>query len=313
MFIDEAEIQVESGRGGMGFVSYFPKKGGPSGGIGGKGGDVYFTVNRNMPDLRKYIERLSYKAESGQSGGPNRRIGHNGKDLILQVPYGTTIIDIKTGREMELTDNTVHILVCKGGTGGLGNDALKSATNQTPKFAKAGLEGQTRTLQLILKLIAEFGLIGLPNAGKSSLLNMLTAANVKTASYPFTTLEPNLGVYNGKILADIPGLIEGASLGKGLGIRFLKHIEKVRLLLHCIAVDSENVKKDYQTVMGELSAYSEMLKNKESVILLTKIDLAAPDDIRKKTKILRAYNKEILPVSIYDETSLKKLRKILMK
>ena len=307
MFVDEAEITVQAGTGGAGFVAFFGRRGGPCGGNGGNGGSVYAQVNQNMSNLKRYVEHKKFKAEDGQSGGYNRSLGANGVDLILYMPVGTSVINLETNEEIELNNTKNQILLCRGGNYGRGNDAFKTSTNRTPRNRELGFPGQTRHFKLLLKLIANFGLIGLPNAGKSSLLNVLTAANVKTANYPFTTLEASLGAYNGKIIADIPGLIEGASKGKGLGIKFLKHVEKVRLLLHCLSVESENLEKDYQTILDEMGAYNKTLLNKDTVILLTKIDLISPKEVQQKIKLLKKFKKQILPISIYNKPSLKKL------
>jgi len=311
MFIDEAEITIEGGDGGAGKVAFFAKKSGPSGGNGGRGGDLYFIADSNITDLKKFVETIIFKAGNGQMGGSNRRFGANGKDLYLRVPINTTIFDQVTNKEITLTEKTPRVLICRGGDGGRGNDFFKTSINQTPLKATPGEKGQIRKINLILRLIADFGLIGLPNAGKSSLLNELTNANVKTASYPFTTLEPNLGVFEGKIIADIPGLIDGASTGKGLGIKFLKHIEKVSLLLHCVDVESENIEKDYKTVIEEINKYNKNILLKESVVLLTKTDLVSQNIIKEKIKILKKVNNAVLPVSIYNQNSLEKLKKIL--
>jgi len=308
MFIDEVEITIKGGNGGPGAVAFFAMKAGPSGGNGGNGGDVYFVVNPNLSDLHKYLQKTLYQAGNGQKGGSNRRQGEKGADLQLQVPPGVTLVDLQTHQEVELEKNSPRMLVCRGGAGGLGNDAFKSATYQTPKKATPGEKGEERHLKIVLKLIADYGLVGLPNAGKSSLLNILTAAHVKTANYPFTTLEPNLGVFNGKVLADIPGLIEGASKGKGLGINFLKHIEKVSTILHCVAADSPDVKADYKTVVAELEKYNKKLLEKKTIILLTKIDLVSKEEQDKKTKLLKEFNADILPISIYKEESIGKLK-----
>lgn len=308
MFVDEAEVIVEGGDGGSGKVAFFAKKSGPCGGNGGKGGDLYFITDQNITDLKKYIEINSFKAENGQMGGHNRMVGANGKNLYLRIPVNTTIIDQETGEETVLAESGQQTLVCRGGAGGRGNDSFKTSVNRTPKKATPGQKGQSKKIKLVLKLIADYGLIGLPNAGKSSLLNELTNANVKTANYPFTTLEPNLGVINGKVLADIPGLIEGASTGKGLGIKFLKHIEKVSLLLHCISVESEDIEKDYNTVMEEIGKYNRNILSKKTIILLTKIDLVPPAVIEQKIKIMDKTGHTVIPISIYDATSLEKLR-----
>lgn len=312
MFIDEAEIIIKGGDGGAGKVAFYANRKGPSGGNGGKGGNLYFIAGSNSKDLKRFREVTLFKAENGQVGGSNRRLGANGKDLYLQVPINTTIINIKTHKEITLTHENEATLLCKGGSGGLGNDAFKTPTNRTPRRASQGEKGQEKKAELILRLIADFGLIGLPNAGKSSLLNELTNANVKTANYPFTTLEPNLGVLDGKILADIPGLIEGASIGTGLGIKFFKHIEKVTLLLHCISVESNTVEKDYQTVIEEIGKYNKNILAKKSIILLTKIDLLSPNELKKKIKIVQKLNTHVLPISIYDQHSLDQLKKTLI-
>lgn len=310
MFIDEAEIIVKGGDGGNGKVAFYANRSGTSGGDGGRGGRVSFILSNNVTTLKKYTEKTIFQAGNGVSGGSNKSLGANGKDLLLQVPNNTTVIDLETKKETEINVNNPQLVVCYGGQGGRGNNAFKTSTNQTPKTAEKGAKGEERHIKLILKLIADYGLIGLPNAGKSSLLNVLTKASVKVASYPFTTLEPNLGVFNSKVIADIPGLIEGASTGKGLGIKFLKHIEKVSLLFHCISCQSENIIKDYQTVNQELAEYNKNLLDKKSIILLTKTDLIKEDEIQKLVKKLSDYNSSILPVSIYNPQSLDKLKNI---
>ena len=312
MFIDEAEIMVKGGHGGGGKVSFFRNRKGASGGNGGPGGDVWAIATSNLTHLKPFTEVTKYIGENGGPGGQNKRTGLNGKDLYLKMPIGTTIIDVVTKNEITINEKNPKYLLCQGGTGVLGNVAFKTSTNRTPKNALPGKEGQERNFKLILRLIANFGLIGLPNAGKSSLLNKLTAANVRTANYPFTTLEPNLGVYNGKVIADVPGLIEGASTGKGLGIKFLKHIEKVDLILHCISVETQNIASQYNTVINELKSYNPKLLEKKSIILLTKIDLADKKEIEKKVKELNKFNKEVFPVSIYDEKSLEKLKNMIL-
>jgi GTP-binding protein len=310
MFIDEAIIKVSGGKGGNGKVAFFSNRRGVSGGNGGQGGNVYVEASSNVRDLKAFTEVKEYSGEAGQAGGSNKRIGVNGKDLVLKVPTGTTMIDTKIFHEVTLDKNNPKVFICLGGKGGLGNAAFKTSTNRTPKKATPGEPGQTRNIKLILRLIADYGLIGLPNAGKSSLLNVLTAANVKTANYPFTTLEPNLGVFNDRVIADVPGLIEGASLGRGLGIKFLKHIEKVNLLLHCISAESTDIKKDYNTIRAELGNYNLKLLEKKQILLLTKTDLINQDEIKTKTKEMKKLNNYVLPVSIYNEESLVKLKKL---
>ena len=313
MFIDEAEIMVKGGHGGVGKVAFFRNRKGPCGGNGGPGGNVYAVASSNLTQLHTFISKVKYIGQNGGQGGPNQRTGKYGDDLLIKMPIGTTIIDVVNKAEFTVNQKNPKILLCKGGLGGLGNAAFKTPTHRTPQDFEPGKEGQERNFKLILRLIANYGLIGLPNAGKSSLLNKLTSANVRTANYPFTTLEPNLGVYNGKIIADVPGLIEGASTGKGLGIKFLKHIEKVDLILHCISVESKNITVEYLTVINELESYNPKLRDKKSIILLTKIDLIDKQTVEKKVKELKKFNKDVLPVSIFDEGSLDKIKKILIK
>lgn len=314
MLIDEIDISISAGHGGAGKVSFIPsrnQKGGPDGGNGGRGGDIYIKVVSDLSVLNKYSNHQLIKGEGGEMGDKQKKSGVAGKDMEIVLPVGTTLTDIDTGETIELLRVDERIFVAKGGLGGKGNFEFRSSRRTTPKFAQPGLMGEKRNFNAVLKLIAQFGLIGLPNAGKSSLLNGLTKANVKVAEYPFTTLEPNLGVLGGKIIADIPGLIEGASEGKGLGIKFLKHIEKVGLLLHCIAVDTEDVISDYEVVRNELKSFNPELLNKQEIILLTKIDLVDKKEVGRKIKALKKFKKLILAVSIYDWDSIEKLRKII--
>ena len=313
MFVDEVTLKIESGKGGDGKTSFFPGRGGPSGGNGGNGGNILVCASIQLSNLNKYASVRRLSASNGAPGDFNRRTGANGDDIIADMPVGTTITDVETHEVFEITEEDKMILLCQGGKGGLGNDALKSATSQTPKRAKPGLKGQVRNVKIVLKLIADYGLIGMPNAGKSTLLNELTSAHAKIANYPFTTLEPNLGAMGKKILADIPGLIEGASKGRGLGIKFLKHIEKVQLLLHCISVESTDVIQDYKTVMNELSEHNLELVKKDSIILLTKIDLVDAEEVQKKIKQLKKVSKNVYPISILDPKSIDTLRKLLIK
>ncbi len=277
MLIDQAEIVVAGGHGGLGKASFFKKGRGPDGGNGGDGGNIYFETTTDLTALNRYAGKKDFAAPNGENGGSNKKSGLDAKDLTLIIPMGTDLTDLDTGEVFQIDGKA---LICKGGMGGLGNADRANSRMTTPLKAQPGLPGENRRLKLNLKLIADFGLVGLPNAGKSSLLNALTAANAKIGAYPFTTLEPNLGVYKGKIIADIPGLIEGASAGKGLGVRFLKHIEKVKVILHCVAADSENPKKDYQIVREELGKYNPELLNKKEIILRTKCDICKPKDLK---------------------------------
>lgn len=313
MFIDEVDIIIKGGHGGAGKVSFGPGKySGPDGGNGGRGGYVYIKATSDLTTLNQFTRKKFLKAEDGGAGDRQKKTGKDGQDLELTLPIGTSLVDKDTGEDFEVNNLEDKILLAKGGLGGKGNFELRSSRNTTPRSAQPGLPGKERHLKVVLKLIADFGLIGLPNAGKSSLLNELTAAKVKTASYPFTTLEPNLGVLEGKIVADIPGLIEGASEGKGLGIKFLKHIEKVKLLLHCISAESEDPLKDYQVVRNELGTFNIELLEKEEIILLTKSDLVGKKELEKKIKALKKFKKQIIPVSIYDFESLENLKKKLI-
>lgn len=316
MLTDEASITLKAGSGGNGFVSFYPGKGGPSGGDGGRGGNVYVAVDRNMTNLNKYVSQFRFVADSGEKGASFTKTGADGADLTLYFPPGTEFYEKKTGKMLVLPEDGRRVLMCQGGRGGYGNEHFKSATNRAPREAEKGFPGEERSFKVIMRLIADVGLIGLPNAGKSSLLNELTKANAKTAAYPFTTLEPNLGSLDGVIIADIPGLIEGASQGKGLGIKFLKHIEKVRLLLHCVALDAplEQMKKDYDTVRGELASFNPELTGKKEIILLTKSDLLMPGERKEKAEAFAALAAgEALPVSIHDLQAIEKLKKILLE
>lgn len=312
MLVDEVDIKLSGGHGGPGKVSFYPKeKAGPDGGNGGRGGDVYAQAIDDLFALNQFTRKKELSGGNGDSGDNFVKSGKNGDDLTISMPVGTVLIDKQTGEEIELNEVGQKVLICKGGKGGRGNFELRSSRNTTPKTAQKGLPGEVGRFKVHLKLIADFGLIGLPNAGKSSLLNELTAAHAKVGAYPFTTLEPNLGVMDRKILADIPGLIEGASEGRGLGIRFLKHIEKVGLLLHCISSESEDLKGDYESVRSELEKYDPQFVEKKEVILLTKTDLISKEDLKKKITQLKKLKKEIVPVSIHDWESLENLKKVL--
>ena len=313
MLIDEVRIVIKSGNGGDGLAHLYSDgsrpKGGPDGGKGGDGGDVYFKAVSDISRLNQFRFPKKFMAEDGQKGGQNNRSGANGKDLILEVPVGT-VINYDNGTSKELTEIGEIFLATKGGRGGWGNHHFRSATNQTPREFQRGQVTEFKNLFLQLKLIADVGLIGLPNAGKTSLLNELTNANAKVANYPFTTLEPNLGVMKGgRIIADIPGLVEGAVEGKGLGIKFLKHIERTKLLVHCLSVESDNPEADYQTVRHELNNYSTNLAEKPELLVLTKSDLVSSEKLTSIKKLLKAK----LSVSIIDTDSLKKLNDLIAK
>lgn len=316
MLIDDVVITVKAGDGGNGAVSFRRNaqtaKGGPDGGNGGKGGDVYACGVTDVTALQEFQFKKSIKAEDGVKGDKNNLFGRKGKDLTINVPVGTRISDVETSWRTDI-DSEKTVLIARGGRGGRGNNEFKSSVNQSPKNAERGELGEERRLRFELRLIAEIGLIGLPNAGKSSLLEALTNAKPKVADYPFTTLEPNLGVLNGRVIADIPGLIEGASKGKGLGMKFLKHIEKTRLLVHCLDVTSQDILKDYKTVRKELESYSEDLAKKKEIILLTKTDLVEKNEIAEKKKQITSLKKNIYTSSIYREEDILELTKLLIE
>jgi GTP-binding protein len=310
MFVDELVLTITAGNGGPGRVSFHkPPMIGPDGGNGGKGGDIYIQATPDIMALSRYARNSKVIAENGEMGGRSNRFGHNGQDKSFLVPVGSVVEDLETGEIIEITSENDHFILARGGLGGRGNFEFKSPTNTTPMSAQPGMPGERKKLKIIVKLIADYGLIGLPNAGKSSLLNELTRAQVKVANYPFTTLEPNLGVCGRKILADIPGLIEGAASGKGLGIKFLKHVEKTSTLLHCIAADSVDPKEDYKTIWNEMNEFDKHLKTKAEIILLTKSDTVDKKEITRLTKLFKG--KKVLPVSIYDYDSIQTLKKLI--
>jgi len=312
MLVDEVQIVVKAGNGGNGSASFIRNsqtaRGGPDGGNGGIGGSVYIQGINDIDALQTFRYNKKARAEDGVNGGKNKLFGRNGKDLIIKVPLGTLVIDVSSKSTFEVIDETTKHLIARGGKGGRGNNEFKSATNQAPKFAEKGESGEDKKIKLELKLIADVGLIGLPNAGKSSLLEVLTNAHPKIANYPFTTLEPNLGVMDRLILADIPGLIEGASQGKGLGIRFLKHIERTKILVHCIDVSTNDPYKDYETIRMELQNFNQNLLSKKEIILITKSDLISEENVKKFLALFKKKKKEALPISIYNDDSLKVLK-----
>ncbi|MDQ1284015.1 MAG: GTPase Obg [Patescibacteria group bacterium] len=311
MLTDEVKIKVAAGRGGDGVVAFDKVKMslGPTGGRGGKGGSVYFEGVPDIFALRKFLHKKEYYADDGKKGRGNRSDGPNGKDLILPVPTGTVVHNLDTGKDIEITKAGERVLVAKGGIGGQGNFYFRSSTNTSPEEYEEGETGEEHNFILELRLIADAGLIGLPSAGKSSLLNELTSANAKVAAYHFTTLEPNLGAMGDVIIADIPGLIEGASQGRGLGIKFLRHIQRTKILLHCVSGESEDPGKDYKIIRNELKAYNKDLLKRPEIILLTKTDLLGEKEIEKIEKKLKKINPQVLGVSIHDWDSIQRLAK----
>lgn len=311
MLVDEVNITIQAGKGGDGLVHFYTDrwrpKGGPDGGNGGDGGNIYFRAVSDISRLHQFRHQKSFEAEDGQKGGPNNCTGKNGEDLYLDIPYGS-VITYDNGTQVELDTVGQVVIASKGGRGGKGNHHYRSSTNQTPKEHTLGFSPPVKNIHIQLKLIADIGLVGLPNAGKTSLLNELTSANAQVANYAFTTLEPNLGVMkSGRIIADIPGLIEGASDGKGLGYKFLKHIERTRVLVHCVSAESIDPVADYQVVRSELKNYSSTLETKPEIVILTKSDLLDEIAIRAISKKIKAK----LAVSIADDKSLKHLNDML--
>lgn len=281
MFVDEITITAKAGNGGDGVVRWrrekFIPKGGPAGGNGGSGGDVYIRAVRDVGLLSKYTGAKDFEAQDGNAGEKKGKSGKDGDDIYIEVPVGATVTEKERGRVYTcMTEGETH-RVLKGGRGGLGNEYFKSSINRAPEESTKGRKGEHGTFNIELSLIVDIGIIGLPNAGKSTLLNSLTNAHSRVGSYPFTTLEPHLGELYGYILADIPGLIEGASHGKGLGHKFLKHVARTNMLLHCISLENEDPVQAHTTVCAELKAHDQTLLEKEEWVVLTKSDLVSID------------------------------------
>lgn len=313
MLIDDITITVRAGKGGDGIVSFNKAKMalGPTGGSGGAGGSVYLEGVSNLDALHQFRFHKDLAADDGQEGKIRLNDGANGKDLALKIPVGTVIHDLTYGRTREIVQVGERVLAAKGGRGGKGNFLFRSSTNTTPKEFERGAPGDKAELRLELKLIADVGFIGFPNAGKSSLLNELTNASAKVANYPFTTLEPNLGVYQNLILADIPGLIEQASGGKGLGTKFLRHIERTRVLCHLVSAESEDPLWDYRIIRDELSKHNPALLAKREHVLLSKSDMVPPEEIERKRALLKKVDPRAVAVSIHDSESLAALKELL--
>lgn len=313
MLIDEVTIKVSAGKGGDGCVAFNKNlmSLGPVGARGGNGGSVFFEGVSDLSALSQFRYKKEVKGQDGQNGRGQFMDGSQASDIVLKVPVGTVITNLTRGAKHEITKTGEKILIAKGGKGGRGNFFFKSPTNTTPMEFEHGKPGQKFDLKLEMKMIADVGLIGLPNVGKSSLLNELTKAKSKVANYHFTTLEPYLGDYYGLIIADIPGLIEGASSGKGLGDKFLRHVERTKVLFHLICADSADPVLDYNVIRKELELYNKKLLEKPEFIFLSKSDEIEVKDLKEKIKALKKKKLEVTPLSIIDEASLKTVKKIL--
>jgi GTPase len=308
-FIDEARLEVRSGNGGNGLIAWrrdkYEPMGGPAGGDGGRGGNVYIEATRNLNTLIEFRYKRKFAATDGARGGTSSKHGSAGEHITIMVPLGTVVLDAEDGNVIaDLTDDGEKVLVAEGGRGGRGNAVLASPTRRSPHFCEPGQKGVTRLIKLELKLLADVGLVGMPNAGKSTVLSIMSAAKPKIADYPFSTLEPILGVVrsngdNSYVMADIPGLIEGASAGVGLGHDFLKHIERTKVIAHVVDASSEDLKENIKTIENELAQFSEDLVHKPRVIVLNKIDLIDPEQQVKLKKEVQEFRKgtQIIAIS----------------
>jgi GTP-binding protein len=316
-FIDELKIHISAGRGGDGVVRWLHEKGidraGPAGGNGGKGGDVYLRAIRDIAVLARYKNTKEFVAEYGETGMKKSMNGRNGEDLIIDLPIGSVVTNLETREKFNLINDGEIIKILNGGKGGLGNEYFKNAVNRSPEQQTDGKAGEEAEFYIEVELVADAGLIGLPNAGKSSLINVLTNSKSKIGAYQFTTLEPSLGEMHGYILADIPGLIEGASEGKGLGHKFLRHIKRTKVLFHCLSLENEDVVSAYKVIRKELEDYNPELAEKEEVVILTKTDMVDEKTLEKAEKKISKLNKNVLSATVLDDKSIKTLKDDLIK
>ena len=318
-FSDETYIDIASGSGGHGAVSFhrekFVPKGGPDGGDGGKGGDVIFVIKDNLRTLSHLKKTRSYKAQNGQNGSSCNCTGKDGENIYISVPNGTILKNASTGKIIKDLTGLKEYTLLKGGRGGKGNAHFKTSRFQTPRFAQDGEEGKEMRVGVELKLIADVGLVGFPNAGKSSLINAITNATSEVAPYPFTTKIPHLGMLrlHGEdvLIADIPGLLEGSSEGRGMGIKFLKHIERTHSLAFLIDVSDENALAAFDILLSELNAYSHKLAEKNRIVIATKLDIDGTDDVYKKLK-KRLKNEKVYPLSVFNKDMLKSVEEALL-
>jgi len=317
MFVDQITINARAGNGGNGVERWrhekFIAKAGPAGGNGGNGGDVYIESVRDLGLLAKYTGSPEFEAEDGQSGQSGSKYGHNGKDIVIKVPVGSIVTDIKRNRQYEFFKDGIKECIFKGGQGGFGNEHFKSSVNRSPKEVTAGKIGESGELKIELTLVVDVGLIGMPNAGKSSLLNNLTNAHSAIGAYPFTTLTPHLGDFYGYVIADIPGLIEGAASGKGLGHTFLRHVTKTKMLLHLVSLEHDDPVKEYYTILNELSSYHKSLVEKEEWIIFTKKDLVNQVKIDALKNFIDKSGKRVFIVSMEAAEGIKNLSDALVQ
>ena len=306
MFIDDITLVIKAGNGGDGIVHWrkekFVPKGGPNGGDGGRGGDVYFKGVRNLDILRKYSHNKEFSAGEGGKGGSSLKHGKYGDDCIIEIPIGSVVTNADTKERFEILKEDEVKIVASGGDGGLGNSHFKSSRNTTPTRATKGKAGQSYTFHIEVKILADIGLIGLPNAGKSTFLNVITNSTAKIGHYAFTTKEPNLGVFHKFVFADIPGLIEGASKGKGLGHSFLRHVSRTNVLMHLISLESSDILSDYKIIRNELKQFDKTLSEKKEIILLTKSDISEEDKIKIASELFKT--KKVFVITTDDEKSM---------
>ena len=316
-FVDELKIYARAGTGGDGVVRWrqdkFEDRGGPAGGDGGNGGDVYLEGVKDSNLLARYTHDTRFIAEDGESGAKKKMAGQNGPDLYIKLPVGSVVTNTETEEVYELTEEGQKILILKGGKGGLGNDHFKSSTNTTPYESTPGKVGEMASFHVELRLFADLGLVGYPNAGKSTLITAVTNAKSKVGSYAFTTLDPHLGVLQEFVIADIPGIIEGASEGKGLGVKFLKHIKRTKMLAHLVSFENPDMMQTYKNIRKELENFDPELVKKDEVIILTKTDMADADRVKKEIKNFEKLGKTVLTMSAFDDESVKQIGDELVK
>jgi GTPase len=321
-FVDEADIYVKAGNGGRGCVSFrrerFIPKGGPDGGDGGRGGNVVAVGSRNLESLLDFKYKRIYKAENGKGGGGQNKKGREGKDIFISLPLGTLIFDKQYPDPIhDVTEDGGQYVIAKGGRGGRGNARFVTPTHKAPTQFDPGEEGEERQLRLVLKLLADVGIVGLPNVGKSTLISCLTDARPKVGDYPFTTLTPTLGAFRDEndsfVIADIPGIIEDASKGKGLGLTFLRHIERTSRIMLVLDAFSRSIDKDYETLLDELGAYKKEMLEKERIVVLNKIDLSSEEDVGKWEDYFRRKGERVIKVSALKKQGIDGIRALLKR